>query len=265
MSDVIVVGGGAAAAAAALELAERGLRPLVLDVGYAPDAPGSPIDENLYAFRRHRDSFTLHIGAGFQGLAGLLGMRGANVKLNAPNMEYVTRNADVHSPVDGHDFDPVQSFAAGGLGNAWGAGLYRFCDEDLDGFPIKLADLDPYFDRLTREIGIAGTEDDLRRFFGTTAGLLPPVPFSHNIGRLYRGYEKHRARMHREGVFVGSRAGRGSHASPRRTPRPSIAEPGVLAGDTVHLFAPVHTGEVEQGGHHRLPARHAGGILDGIE
>jgi choline dehydrogenase-like flavoprotein len=203
MSDVIVVGGGAAAAAAALELAERGLKPLVLDVGYAPDGSTSPIDENLYALRRHRDTFALHIGDRFQGLAGLLGTRGANVKLNSPHMEYVTRNADLHSPVDGHDFEPIQSFAAGGLGNGWGAGLYRFCAEDLEGFPIELDDLDPYFDRLTREIGIAGYEDDLRPFFGSTADLLPPVPFSHNIGRLYRGYEKHRERMHREGVYIG--------------------------------------------------------------
>ncbi len=203
MHDVIVVGSGAAGVAAALELAERGRKPLILDVGHRKVERIPRVEENLYLHRRRHDTYRLLIGDELEGLSNLLTDRHVPVKLTTPNMAYVTRDAEWLSPIEETDFRTVQSFAAGGLANAWGAGLYRFVDEDLQGFPITARDLDPYFDALTREIGIGGEEDDLTPFFGSTRDLRAPLRLSHNIEKLYRGYRRRREAFHRDRFFLG--------------------------------------------------------------
>lgn len=201
MIDVLVVGSGASGVGAALELVERGLRPTIVDVGFRPDGGATPVAENFYEYKARADSFDLTIGPRLQGLANHLGSRRVPVKLTVPAVEYVTRDAERIAPVDERDFSVIQSFAAGGLANAWGAGLYRFSERDLAGFPIDLHELDPYFDRLTRHIGIAGAEDDLAPFFGSTEDLLEPIALSRNMSRLYDAYR--RRKPHDGGFHMG--------------------------------------------------------------
>ncbi len=203
MAEFIVVGSGAAGVAAALELVRRGIRPLLLDAGYTNETGLPPVDGNLYDYRRHHDSFDLHIGPELGGLASALRAEPGVAKLNAPNMAFVTRHADELAPLEQTHFRAVQSFAAGGLGNAWGAGLYRWTGSDLADFPVALSELQPYFDLLTREIGISGQDDDLTRFFGDPAGLLPPLTLSHNARLAYANYLKKRDQMQLSGLHLG--------------------------------------------------------------
>jgi choline dehydrogenase-like flavoprotein len=188
MHDVVVIGAGAAGIAAALELTRMGIRPLILDVGYRGQKHEGRIEENFYEHRRKHDTFDVMIGSRHQGLANLFSEKIVPVKLTSPDMEFVTRNADRLAPITATEFAPIQSFASGGLANAWGAGLYRFTDRDLAAFPVSEADLRPYCDHLTREIGISGEDDDLTPYFGSTDDLLPPIRLSHNIGRMYGRY-----------------------------------------------------------------------------
>lgn len=202
MTRIIIVGAGAAAAAAALQLSRMGIVPLLLDVGRAP-LSGARAEGNLYEWRERNDSFDLHIGGDFACVRDVLTGESGVAKLNAPNSRYVVRDADRLSPVDATHFDPIQSFALGGLGNAWGAGLYRFVDADLAGFPIRAADLDPYADALTREIGIGGVGDDLAPYFGTAEGLLPPLRLSRNAGQVYAAYKHKRQGLRDAGIVMG--------------------------------------------------------------
>jgi len=199
MLDVIIAGSGASGVAAALELTQCGVRPLVLDVG-EPAPPGGSVGENFYSYKTRHDSYDMTIGSDLRGLSNLLTDRTVPVKLTAPNAEYVTRNADKHSPIDETHFCAIQSFATGGLANAWGAGLYRYTDHDLKGFPIQARDLDPYFDKLTGEIGICGEADDLQDDFSSTRGLLTPLVLSRNVTRFYNAYHGHK--------YPGIRVGR---------------------------------------------------------
>lgn len=193
MTDVTVVGSGASAVAAVVELVARGIRPVVIDVGLRPPAAGAPRGQgSLYDFKAANDSYALTIGDRQQGLSNLLNPRRVPVKLTTPNAEYITASAASLSPVEEQDFCAIQSFAMGGLANAWGAGLYRFTDHDLVDFPIAAASLTPYFDRLTSAIGISGVDDDLSPFFGSTDGLLPPVTLSRNTGYLFKAYTRKR-------------------------------------------------------------------------
>ncbi len=169
-TQVIIVGGGASAAAAALQLAGMGIRPLMLDVGVQPGEQDRGSTATCTSGAQRHDSFDLHIGSDFSGVSDVVTGETGIAKLNAPNSRYVTERAAELSPLDAEHFQAMQSFALGGLGNAWGAGLYRFVDADLAGFPIRAADLDPYADVLTREIGISGAGDDLAPYFGSLGG-----------------------------------------------------------------------------------------------
>jgi choline dehydrogenase-like flavoprotein len=203
MTRAIIVGAGAAASAAALQVVRQGLCPLVVDVGHTAAASPTRATDNLYAYRRHHDSFDLHIGQELTGLANVFSDHETVAKLNAPNMRFVTAGADQLGPLDQFHFDAIQSFAMGGLGNAWGAGLYRFLDRDLADFPIGASDLEPYFDILTAEIGISGIEDDLAPYFGSTQGLLPPLTLSHNAARVYERYQRRREKLNGRGLTLG--------------------------------------------------------------
>jgi choline dehydrogenase-like flavoprotein len=203
MPDIIIVGSGAAGVAAALALVRLGIRPIMLDVGHSDSGAGPKVEGNLYDYRKQHDTFDLFIGEGFQGLADVLQDEAGVAKLNAPNMAFITRDAKSLSPVETTDFDPIQSFALGGLANGWGSGLYRFTDADLAGFPIRAADLAPHFDALTHEIGISGADDDLAPYFGETAGLLPPLRLSHNAEKVYAGYRGKREALARRGLVLG--------------------------------------------------------------
>ncbi|MCZ6766934.1 MAG: hypothetical protein O7D32_08375 [bacterium] len=216
MHNVIVVGSGAAGVAAALELSQCRIRPLVLDVGEPAHPPGD-VHDNFYDYKRGHDTYEMTIGRDLQGLSNLLTDREVPVKLTAPYIDYVTRNAHTLSPIDEVDFCAIQSFASGGLANAWGAGLYRYTDHDLEGFPIQPGDLDPYFEKLTEEIGICGEADDLEGDFSSTLGLLPPLELSRNITRFYDAY---RRRKHREIRIGRARVGALSGA---RNARPAYA------------------------------------------
>ncbi len=236
----IIVGSGAAATAAALELVAAGLRPVMLDVGYMDDGAASRVEGNLYRYRRQHDSFDLHIGADYRGLAGVLSGRAGIAKLNAPRMAFVTRDAATLGPLSQAKFQAIQSFALGGLGNAWGAGLYRWIDADLQDFPISLAELEPYFDVLTREIGISGADDDLAEFFGDPTGLQPPLELSHNARRVALAYRRRRkapaGQAHHPGPAARGRAVRAQG----RPPGLRLQQPGVLAVPALRLHAGRH-------------------------
>src|SRR5450759_2486782 len=95
------------------------------------------------------------------------------------------------------------SFAKGGLANAWGAGVFRFDAQDLADFPFPASTLDPYYDEITREIGVSGTADDLAPFFGSAEGLQPPLPLEWAPERLLRAYGRRRDFFRSRGIHLG--------------------------------------------------------------
>jgi hypothetical protein len=60
-----------------------------------------------------------------------------------------------------------------------------------------------YFDKLTNEIGISGSNDDLTPYFGRDEHLQKPLRPSANALRLIRKYAINRERFNAEGVYIG--------------------------------------------------------------
>src|ERR1035438_5191526 len=133
------------------------------------------LEGNLYALRQQReDLFEELIGSEFEGLHNVY-KRNISLKLKSPYMSYIVRDWAELMPVESRNFEAVASFALGGLDNAWGAGVFRFTGKDLEGFPINVADLEPFYDEISNHMGISGANDDLASYFGAEPHLLPPM------------------------------------------------------------------------------------------
>ncbi len=200
MFDVIVVGSGPAGVFSAYQL--RPLKVLMLDVGYESSKEVLP-KENIYNLRKKGiDLFSSLIGNEFESLINL-DHTYMSPKLKGPLWKFVTKRPSSLPDDERKLFDPVTSFAKGGLANTWGAGVLRFDDRDLDGFPIKATELDPYYDELTKHIGINGQKDDLTRYFGSLDNLLSPIPLSPLSTDLYNRYSNKKEVLNKLGITIG--------------------------------------------------------------
>ena len=80
-----------------------------------------------------------------------------------PSKSYVFQSPSGFA-ADSVGFEPVTSFAAGGLAEAWTGGVYPLNDAELADFPFRALDLEPHYREVARRIGISGATDDLARF-----------------------------------------------------------------------------------------------------
>lgn len=217
-SEVLIVGSGPAGAMAAWALRNvKGVR--ILDAGRRQDVFLPP---GLLSSLRHQLDFTPYrIGSRSEGLRHLRpGHPPVSLKLRAPGLDFVTRDAAEFTPVHSDTFRAVVSLAKGGFGNAWGAGVYRFQQDEWSGMPLSAADLAAHYDEVSRHIGISGSaDDDLGEDFGREPELQPPLQLGRNAAALLAAYESGResgrlrsVRMGRSRLAVLSRPHRGRPA-----------------------------------------------------
>jgi choline dehydrogenase-like flavoprotein len=144
-------------------------------------------------------------------LAYFLGERSEYVVYPAPNAKpygfppgkaYVFRHPEAWG-LRPHGFDPLVSFARGGLAEAWTGGSYELRDADLAEFPFAAADLQPHYATVARRIGITGERDDLERFSPFTAGYDTPLPIDVHSARLLDAYARRRRDVNTLGVYLG--------------------------------------------------------------
>jgi len=199
--DAIVVGSGPAATFAAVGL--RGRRVLMLDVGFDASRHDD-LRGNLYDLKQaHDDLFEPLIGAQFESLHNLH-QPPISLKLKAPYMSYIARDARRLTPIAGEPFGGVVSLARGGLANAWGAGVFRYTERDLAGFPICATDLASSVDEVTARMGVSGVNgDDLEPYFERDEQLQPPIRLSSMFDDMLRRYERTKSVFANARVAIG--------------------------------------------------------------
>jgi len=175
--DAIVVGSGISGGWAAKELCERGLRTLVLEAGRNID-PGRDYVEHIQPwevrFRGRGDRKALE--------------RDQPVQKNCYACDEWGSKFFVNDRENPYENDPDKPFAwfrgrqVGGRSIMWGRQVYRWSDLDFEAnakegigtdWPIRYADLAPWYDHVERFIGVSGQTEGLAQL--PDGQFLPPM------------------------------------------------------------------------------------------
>ncbi len=163
--DAIIVGSGATGGWAAKELAEKGMRVIVLEAGRKLD-PEKDFREHTWPYElKYRDAL---------GRALLSKRQPIQSKCYACN-EYghhffIDDMDNPYTTPEGKPFEWIRGRQVGGRTIMWGRQVYRLSDYELkaashdgygDDWPISYAELAPYYDRVESFIGVSGSYENL--------------------------------------------------------------------------------------------------------
>ena len=195
-----VVGSGPSATHFALTALERGWEVVVIDVGRTrPDAVRP--DDSFRELKRnleHPERYFL--GDDFEGV--VFPSDDGEYYGFPPNKSHVFAEHERFG-VDAQGFEPLVSFAKGGLAEAWTGGVYPFNEAELADWPLAFDDIAPHYDTVAARIGISGARDDLARFMPVHAHLVEPVALDSHGQLLLDTYQRKRARLQALGVHLG--------------------------------------------------------------
>ena len=189
MSEVTIVGSGASAVHFALSVLQKGYAVTMLDVGYDKPETVNPKDTLNGLKENLADPVEYFLGKKYEALI----MPDAEKEYYGipPSKNYVFKIPE-NFQERSTGFEPLFSFARGGLAEAWTGGAYAYNDEELADFPFKYRDIEPFYNEVAKRIGILGAQDDLSRFHPWHENLLSPLEFDEHAALLYARYEKKR-------------------------------------------------------------------------
>ena len=195
--SVLVVGSGASGVHFAQTALEKGLHVTMVDVGGEESAAPLPSATFDQLKEQLDDPVDYFLGAGFEGV--VLPDDAGEYYGFPPGKQVAVERWREH---DG--FEPLRSFARGGLAQVWTAGCYPFNDHDLVDFPFRYEALKSSYDEVARRIGVTGEVDDLARFLPVHEHLLPPLRLDAASRSLLDAYAVKKSLLNtRHRVFVG--------------------------------------------------------------
>ena len=175
--DAIVVGSGMTGGWAAKELTELGLRTLVLEAG----RPISP--EQDYVEHKPRWEMPFRGLGDRRATAERQAIQSKSVSFD--ELSHVFWTDDVKNPYSTPADRPFYWFRArqvGGKSIIWGRAVYRWSDLDFEAnlrdgiavdWPIRYADIAPWYDHVERFIGVSGQKEGLAHL--PDGEFLPPM------------------------------------------------------------------------------------------
>lgn len=176
--DAIVVGSGISGGWAAKELTERGLKVLMLERGRNIEHITDYVNAEKEAWDYpHRGSATVEMKDNYPVLKRdyLLNEQTYGMWANEQENPYVEQKR----------FDWFRAYQLGGRSLLWGRQSYRFSDIDFDAnakegiaidWPIRYADIAPWYDHVERFAGISGSVEGLEQL--PDGQFLPPIPLN---------------------------------------------------------------------------------------
>jgi choline dehydrogenase-like flavoprotein len=161
--DAIVVGSGISGGWAAKELTERGLRVLLLERGRNVEHIKDYVNATKGPWEYpHRGGRTKAMEEAYPVLK-------RDYPLNEKNLEWWASDKD--SPyTEVRRFDWFRGYQVGGRSLLWGRQSYRLSDLDFEAnaregigadWPIRYADLAPWYDHVERHAGISGSREGI--------------------------------------------------------------------------------------------------------
>ena len=161
--DAIVVGSGISGGWAAKELTEKGLRVLLLERGRNVEHIKDYVNATKSPWQYP------HRGGRTRAMEELYPVLKRDYPLNEKNLAFWASDKD--SPyTEVKRFDWYRGYQVGGRSLMWGRQSYRWSDFDFEAnakdgiaidWPIRYADLAPWYDHVERHAGIAGSHEGL--------------------------------------------------------------------------------------------------------
>ncbi|MGH7603246.1 MAG: GMC oxidoreductase [Gemmatimonadaceae bacterium] len=176
--DAIVVGSGISGGWAAKELAEKGLRVLLLERGRNVEHIKDYVNATKAPWEYP------HRGGRTRAMEELYPVLKRDYPLNEKNLSFWASDKD--SPyTEVKRFDWFRGYQVGGRSLMWGRQSYRWSDIDFEGnikdgiaidWPIRYADLAPWYDHVERHAGISGSLEKLPQL--PDGQFLPAMPLN---------------------------------------------------------------------------------------
>jgi choline dehydrogenase-like flavoprotein len=176
--DAIVVGSGISGGWAAKELTEKGLRVLLLERGKNVEHIKDYVNATKPPWAYP------HRGGRTQAMEELYPVLKRDYPLNEKNLDWWASDKD--SPyTEVKRFDWYRGYQVGGRSLMWGRQSYRHSDIDFTAnaregiaidWPIRYADIAPWYDHVERHAGIAGSREGLPQL--PDGQFLPPIPLN---------------------------------------------------------------------------------------
>lgn len=191
--DAIVIGSGISGGWAAKELAEKGLKTLVLergrDVKHSVDYPTTNMPPWQF---EHRGQIPLEIQKANPVVSKCYAFR--------EDAAHFFVKDDEHPYTQEKPFDWIRGYQVGGKSLLWARQTQRWSDFDFEGpardgfavdWPIRYKDIDPWYSYVERFVGISGNKDGLPQL--PDGEFLPPMQmtcvedfFKGKVASLYR-------------------------------------------------------------------------------
>jgi choline dehydrogenase-like flavoprotein len=234
----LVVGSGPSGVAAALALLERGQPVTMIDVGRTLEPSFAAAPRELAG--RPYEEWPSETRARLAAITGPT-INGFPMKTSFGS-DFAWRGAPQLMPVETRGAEVLTSFARGGLSNIWGSNVLPFCAEDLEGWPIGPADLEPGYRAVLAHIPVSAERDEeLERLLPLHTGRLEPRWLSRQAEAMLGDLRERREPLRARGVrFGASRLGLRTAAS--------AADPGcVRCGLCLHgcpydlIYSSAHT------------------------
>jgi choline dehydrogenase-like flavoprotein len=199
MQRVLVVGSGSAGVHFALTALRKGHQVVMLDVGHEKAGPDAVHHGFLDLKANLEDPVRYFLGERFESVVYPSAMDDYYTRYYGfpPTKSYVFSPEHAFC-VQATGFQPIVSFARGGLAEAWTGGAYPFNDHELREFPFDYAEIEPYYSEVAARIGVSGASDDLARFYPVHPHLLSPLRLDEQSDQLLASYT-------RQKTYVNSR------------------------------------------------------------
>jgi glucoside 3-dehydrogenase (cytochrome c) catalytic subunit len=191
--DVIVVGSGITGGWAAKEFCEAGLSVLMLEKGRAVehgDYPTEHLSAYDFRFRGKGDRQLFETDYAIQSQTGQFN--------EATSQFFINDRLNPYTTADGTEFTWIRGNQLGGRSLTWSRQCYRMTERDFtanadDGigvdWPIRYADLAPWYDHVERFAGISGEANVSPQI--PHGELMPPLPLNDPELRLRASNLKH--------------------------------------------------------------------------